>query len=334
MASLIVAAATASTAGPQPTASGQKRVLALFDFGKDAPANVIWDATPARSPRRVGRRSRASSTTPSSSTPRASPAPEHAAVMHDYLRRKYAGMTIDVIIAMDLSSRFLVGRGRDLFADVPVVHTVAAGRAPGGHQRRSAPGRHPRRVRRAAHARDRARLSPADHARWRSSAPRRSATASSRPSCAASWTGLRTEGQARPTSSICRWRRRWRGRRTWARTGWCCSSSRTTRTTGVRRALSRATSPARSRAASGAPVYGLYSSYLHDGVVGGYVYSLRGRGGDGGADGAAHSRGRAAARHRAAVRADRADVRLARSCSAGASTRRGCRRAARCCSAR
>ena len=36
-ASLVVAAASASAAGPQPTANGQKRVLALFDFEKIPP---------------------------------------------------------------------------------------------------------------------------------------------------------------------------------------------------------------------------------------------------------------------------------------------------------
>ena len=62
---------------------------------------------------------------------------------------------------------------------------------------------------------------------------------------------------------------------------------------------------------SGRPVYGLFSSYLHEGVIGGHVYSLRGRQRLGCARGAADPRRRATARHPGRRRARRADVRLA-----------------------
>jgi len=106
-----------------------RRVLALFDFGKDAPANVVWDAAIREVLDASGSQPRIEYYAEFFDASRFTDA-EHSAVMHDYLRRKYAGKTIDVIIAMDLSSRFLVGPGRDLFADVPVVHTVAAGAHP------------------------------------------------------------------------------------------------------------------------------------------------------------------------------------------------------------
>ena len=47
-----------------------------------------------------------------------------------YLARKYRDHPIDVIIAMDLTTRFLLEQGRDLFVGVPIVHTVAVGKHP------------------------------------------------------------------------------------------------------------------------------------------------------------------------------------------------------------
>jgi signal transduction histidine kinase len=121
--SLAAEAAQATAAPPHP-----KRVLALFDFSKDSPANVIWDrtirdtlATAADdgvdyyaefldAGRFAGR--------------------GMTDAFHDYLERKYADHPIDVIIAMDLTTRFLLERGRDLFVGVPIVHTVAVGTHP------------------------------------------------------------------------------------------------------------------------------------------------------------------------------------------------------------
>ena len=102
-----------------------KRVLALFDFEKHAPANIIWDTT-LRETLQVGGPTSVEYYAEFFDASRFG-GPDHAALMHDYLRRKYDGLAIDVIVAMDLTSRFLVGPGRDLFADVPVVHTVGLG---------------------------------------------------------------------------------------------------------------------------------------------------------------------------------------------------------------
>jgi signal transduction histidine kinase/ActR/RegA family two-component response regulator len=119
-------------AGSARAADGQtevwprpQRVLALFDFEKHAPANVIWDAT-LRETLQAGGASSVEYYAEYFDSSRFR-GPEHTALMHDYLRRKYEGLSIDVIIAMDLTSRFLVGPGRDLFTDVPIVHTVGLG---------------------------------------------------------------------------------------------------------------------------------------------------------------------------------------------------------------
>jgi hypothetical protein len=110
-------------ASPRP-----KRVLALFDFGKDSPANVIWDRT-----------IRATLTSAGSDVAEYDAEYLDAArfndegqvdTFHDYLARKYAHHPVDVIIAMDLTTRFLLEQGRDLFVGVPIVHTVAVGSHP------------------------------------------------------------------------------------------------------------------------------------------------------------------------------------------------------------
>ena len=126
---LLLVRGSAAGAEPEAIEPPAKRVLALFDFGKDAPANVTWDTTLREVLGAAGSQRRIEYYTEFFDASRFTGA-EHVAVMHDYLRRKYAGVTIDVIIAMDLSSRFLVGPGRDLFTDVPVVHTVAQSEHP------------------------------------------------------------------------------------------------------------------------------------------------------------------------------------------------------------
>ena len=104
-----------------------KRVLALFDMGKDSPANVIWDRTI---------RETLASTGPDAEyyaeyldAARFSDEGQTDA-FHAYLARKYRDHPIDVIIAMDLTTRFLLEQGRDLFVGVPIVHTVAVGKHP------------------------------------------------------------------------------------------------------------------------------------------------------------------------------------------------------------
>ena len=105
-----------------------KRVLALYDFAKESPANVLWDAKVRETLEKAG----------------AEPVeyyaefldaarfsdPNHMAVMHDYLAGKYANRPVDAIIALDLGTRLLVGPGRDIFAGVPIVHTVGLGPHP------------------------------------------------------------------------------------------------------------------------------------------------------------------------------------------------------------
>jgi hypothetical protein len=115
-------AAESAVVSPRP-----KRVLALFDMGKDSPANVIWDRTIRE--------------TLASTGPDAEYYAEYldaarfsdegqADAFHSYLARKYRDHPIDVIIAMDLTTRFLLEQGRDLFVGVPIVHTVAVGKHP------------------------------------------------------------------------------------------------------------------------------------------------------------------------------------------------------------
>jgi signal transduction histidine kinase/ActR/RegA family two-component response regulator len=128
---LLLLASRDSRAGerpPETVGAAPKRVLALLDFGKHAPANVIWDAT-LRETLEAGAPNGVEYYAEFFDAARFTHA-EHTAVMHDYLGRKYADKRIDVIVAMDLSTRFLVGPGRDLFVDVPVVHTVALGEHP------------------------------------------------------------------------------------------------------------------------------------------------------------------------------------------------------------
>ena len=116
-------AAESAVVSPRP-----KRVLALFDMGKDSPANVIWDRAIRETLASAGPDSAeyyaefldAARFTDEGQTE----------AFHDYLARKYHDRPIDVIIAMDLTTRFLLEQGRDLFVGVPIVHTVAVGQHP------------------------------------------------------------------------------------------------------------------------------------------------------------------------------------------------------------
>jgi len=247
-----------------------RRVLALFDFGKDAPANVVWDATIRDVLDASGAQPRIEYYAEFFDASRFTSA-EHSEVMHDYLRRKYAGKTIDVIIAMDLSSRFLVGPGRDLFAGVPVVHTVAAGAHP------AATSDDPRLVgiRGVFDARRTLETALAFH-------PAATEVAIV---CATAMPDdfLATE-----------LRRQLAGMETRVNLNYLlelplAETLARTKNMGTRglvlfvvsydpndiayAALSPREVASEIARVSGAPVYGLYSSYLHDGVVGGYVYS-------------------------------------------------------------
>ena len=121
--SLAADAAEATAASPHP-----KRVLALFDFSKDSPANVIWDRT-IRDTLATADGDGVDYYAEFLDAGRFAGA-DMADAFHDYLERKYANHPIDVIIAMDLTTRFLLERGRDLFVGVPIVHTVAVGTHP------------------------------------------------------------------------------------------------------------------------------------------------------------------------------------------------------------
>jgi len=87
------AGAAADPSSTEPTAPRAKRVLALFDFAKDAPANVIWDAALRETLDIAGSQPRIEYYTEFFDASRFTD-PAHTAVMHDYLRRKYAGLTI------------------------------------------------------------------------------------------------------------------------------------------------------------------------------------------------------------------------------------------------
>jgi hypothetical protein len=119
-------------------------VLALLDYAKDAPANVSWDralrATLARGPHAFEYHAEFFDAA-------RFPDPAHLGVMRDYLENKYAGRPIDVIIAMDLTSRFLARPGAPCSPMSPSC-TRRHRPPPRGHQRRSAHDRNPRGVRR------------------------------------------------------------------------------------------------------------------------------------------------------------------------------------------
>jgi signal transduction histidine kinase len=119
--------APAAVAAEQPEAR-PRRVLALYDYSKDTPSHVIWDRTlretlEAAGPGRIEYQAEFLDAA-------RFPGPAHDAVMHDYLGRKYAGAPVDVIVAMQMSTRFLLGPGKDLFPGVPIVHTVDVGSQP------------------------------------------------------------------------------------------------------------------------------------------------------------------------------------------------------------
>jgi len=116
-------AAESAVVSPRP-----KRVLALFDMGKDSPANVIWDRTIRATLASTG--SDGAEYDAEYLDAARFPDEGQSDAFHDYLARKYRDHPIDVIIAMDLTTRFLLEQGRDLFVGVPIVHTVAVGKHP------------------------------------------------------------------------------------------------------------------------------------------------------------------------------------------------------------
>jgi signal transduction histidine kinase/CheY-like chemotaxis protein len=126
LATSLVSLAADAAEGTRP-APHPKRVLALFDFSKDSPANVIWDRT-IRDTLTAG--SEEVDYYAEFLDAARFAGPDMADAFHDYLERKYAKHPIDVIIAMDLTTRFLLERGRDLFVGVPIIHTVAVGSHP------------------------------------------------------------------------------------------------------------------------------------------------------------------------------------------------------------
>ncbi len=248
-----------------------KRVLALFDFGKDAPANVVWDATIRATLDAAASQPRIEYYAEFFDASRFIDA-EHSAVMHDYLRRKYAGKTIDVIIAMDLTSRFLVGPGRDLFADVPVVHTVAAGTHP------AATSDDPRLVgiRGVFDARRTLETALAFHP-TAGEVMIVCATAERDEFLASELRRQLTGMEARVKLTylvdlpLADTLARTKSLGTRGLVLFVVSYDPNDKVYAERSPRDVASEIAR---VSGAPVYGLYSSYLHDGVVGGYVYSL------------------------------------------------------------
>ena len=326
-ASLIVAAERArSAAGPQPTASGQKRVLALFDFEKHSPANVIWDAT-LRETLQAGRPNAVEYYAEFFDASRFD-GPEHLAVMHDYLRRKYAGVAIDVVVAMDLASRFMLGQGHDLFVGVPdgaYRRAWPSLRSPG---QRPAPGRHSGRVRRAQHGRDGAAAASRDHG-GRDRLQRDRDREILRHRGAPTARDLRRPRQADlPVfASLEELRSRTAKLGSTRLVLFVVSYDPNDEAYAGRYPSDIATAIAHN---SGAPVYGLYSSYLRDGVVGGHVYSLEAAATIAGARPSASSR---VSGPRTSARWRRRSFRCSTgaSCGAGASTRRGCRPAARFC---
>src|SRR5262245_10928120 len=98
----------------------QKRVLALYWYGKDFPANVEFDRGVQSVFRRAGIEYYAEYWEPNRF-----PGEAQALTERDYLKRKYAEREIDAVIAMSVvSADFLLKYRDDLFPDVPIVfHT-------------------------------------------------------------------------------------------------------------------------------------------------------------------------------------------------------------------
>ena len=99
----------------------RNRVLALYWYGKDFPSNVAFDRGIQAAFQNAGIEYYAEYFEPNRF-----PGEGQAVVLRDYLRRKYSGRKIDVLIAMStVSADFLLKYRDDLFPDTPIVFHTA-----------------------------------------------------------------------------------------------------------------------------------------------------------------------------------------------------------------
>src|SRR5262245_23726088 len=112
-----------SVARPQQSAA-PKRVLVLYWYGKDFVGNVRFD----RSFQTALQAASAGTVEyyPEYLESDRFPGENQASLLHDYLRRKYADRTIDVLVATaDESLNFLVKYRKNLFTQTPIVFSAA-----------------------------------------------------------------------------------------------------------------------------------------------------------------------------------------------------------------
>lgn len=115
----------ATPAVDSASAQAPKRILAIYWYAKDAPANVVFESQLQAALKRA------------SSQPleyyaeyiesERFPGEAQAGILHDYLRLKYAERPIDVVFAMHpIPIRFVLRYRHDLFPNAPVVFYTGA----------------------------------------------------------------------------------------------------------------------------------------------------------------------------------------------------------------
>ena len=123
--------------GRAQQSTAPKRVLVLYWYGKDFPGNVRFDrsfqaalqAAPAGTVEYY----------PEYLETDRFPGENQSLLLHDYLRRKYADRTIDVVVATaDESLDFLLKYRNDLFPHTPIVFSAA--KRPTAEQLAAGPG--------------------------------------------------------------------------------------------------------------------------------------------------------------------------------------------------
>ena len=112
--------ATLASVAMGQSSAAKKKVLVLYWDTKDFPGNISFDQG-----FQAGMRSEPSSEWEIFSeyldSPRF-PGEQQAELLHDYLRKKYAGQKMDAVVATpDPSLDFLLKHRSDLFADSPIV---------------------------------------------------------------------------------------------------------------------------------------------------------------------------------------------------------------------
>src|SRR4030095_9654681 len=106
--------------GHTQTTGETKRVLVLYWYNKDYPGNVAFDQTFQTTLKSAG--SDQIEYYPEYLESNRFPGDEQSAALRDYLQRKYANRSIDVVVAVtDASLDFLLKYRSDLFPKSPIV---------------------------------------------------------------------------------------------------------------------------------------------------------------------------------------------------------------------